>query len=207
MRSSSGSLLFVLVATLAYAQAIPFGLTAETETAPKPPEAKPLDPGWPRKVTRRNGVRLVVYQPLVDDWKNFRELSARFAFTLTPKDGKPAVGIEEVRTDTRVDLQTRTVLIDNIEIVAVRFPSLPAEEQTKLEQLLRSTFPGKPITVSFDRLVAGIQASQEKAKLVPVKTDPPPIFVSTRFGSERRHGLGPASLALPGSYGQSVARK
>ena len=178
MKSSNGSLLLMLVATLAWAQAIPCGFAADTATAPKSPESKPLDPGWPREVTR-NGVRLVAYQPQVDEWNNFRELRARFAFTLTPKDGKPAVGIEEVRADTRADLQTRTVLIDNIEIVAVRFPSLPAEEQTKLEQLLRSTFPGRSVTVSFDRLVAGIQASQQRAKPVSVKTDPPPIFVSS----------------------------
>jgi hypothetical protein len=48
-----------------------------------------------------------------------------------------------------------------------------------MEELMKSAFPGKPITVSLDRLIASVQASQEKAKPVSIKTDPPPIFVST----------------------------
>jgi hypothetical protein len=40
-------------------------------------------------------------------------------------------------------------------------------------------FPGKPFTVSLDRLIAYVQANQQNAKIVPVKTDPPPILVST----------------------------
>jgi hypothetical protein len=176
MRSSSRSLLLGLVATLLCAQTIPFGYAANNKAVAKSPESKPLDPGWPREITR-NGVRLVYYQPQVDEWKNLRELRARFAFVLTPKDGKSAVGIEEVRGDTVTDLENRTVLITNIQIVAIRFPSLSGPEETKLQNLLKSTFPGKPITVSLDRLIASVQANQEKPKTVDVKTDPPQIFV------------------------------
>jgi hypothetical protein len=59
-----------------------------------------------------------------------------------------------------------SVLIDNIEITAVRFPALSGDEETKMEELLKSTFPGKPLTVSLDRLITSVQASQEKAKPV-----------------------------------------
>jgi hypothetical protein len=90
MKPSYGSLLFMLVSTVAWAQAIPCGFAAGAATAPESSELNLLDPGWPREVTR-NGMRLVLYQPQVDEWKNFRELRARFAFTLTPKDGKPVV--------------------------------------------------------------------------------------------------------------------
>src|SRR5271165_1192590 len=177
MRSSSRSLLLGLAATLLCAQTIPFGYAANKAVA-KSAESKPLDPGWPREITR-NGVRLVYYQPQVDEWKNLRELRARLAFVLTPKDGKSAVGIEEVRGDTVTDLENRMVLITNIQIVAIRFPSLSGPEETKLQNLVKSTFPGKPITVSLDRLIASVQANQEKPKTVDVKTDPPQIFVST----------------------------
>ena len=67
----------------------------------------------------------------------------------------------------------------NIEIVDIRFPSLSGADEAKLQDLLKSTFPGKPITVSLDRLIAGVQAGQADTKTVAVKTDPPPIFVST----------------------------
>jgi hypothetical protein len=142
-------------------------------------QSKPLDPGWPREVDR-NGIRFVYYQPQVDQWKNLRELRARVAFTLTPTGGKPTVGIEELKGDTVADLEKRTVLINNIEIVAVRFPSLPDDQAAQMETILKSNFPGKPLTVSLDRLVASLQSGQENVKPVPVKTDPPTIFATTQ---------------------------
>ena len=49
------------------------------------------DPGWPREHVR-DGNRLLVYQPQVDDWKNFHDLTWRMAVSLT-KRGKEAVGV------------------------------------------------------------------------------------------------------------------
>lgn len=151
---------------------------ADKPATPQSSAAKQLDPGWPRGITR-NGIRLVYYQPQVDEWKDFRELRARVAFALTPKDGKPAVGVEELQGRTTANVETRTVLIDNIQITSVRFPALSADEESTMETLLRSTFPGKPLTVSLDRLITSVQASQEKAKPVAVKTEPPRVIVST----------------------------
>jgi hypothetical protein len=161
-----------------WAQIVVGVFAAEKPASPESPSPKQLDPGWPREVTR-NGIRFVYYQPQVDEWKDFRELRARLAFVLTPKDGKPIVGVEELKGRTTANVETRTVLIDNIEITAVRFPALSGDEGTEMAELLKATFPGKPLTVSLDRLITSVQASQEKAKPVPVKTDPPSILVST----------------------------
>jgi hypothetical protein len=138
---------------------------------------KPSDPGWPRQAVR-NGNRLVYYQPQVDEWNNLRTIKARIAFLLTPKDGKPAVGIEELSGDTATDLENRSVRITNIKTEAVRFPSLSGAEESKMANLLQSAFPAAPFTVSLDRLIASVQSSREKTKSVEVKSDPPPIFVS-----------------------------
>ena len=89
----------------------PMRIRGSTGAVANQAQSKTLDPGWPREITR-NGVRLVYYQPQVDEWKNLRELRARFAFVLTPNNGKPVVGVEEVRGDTHTDLERRTVLID-----------------------------------------------------------------------------------------------
>jgi hypothetical protein len=114
-------------------------LDSARESAYPDSESKSLDPGWPREVDR-NGIRFVYYQPQVDEWKNLRELRARVAFTLTPKGEKPVVGIEELKGDTVANIEKRTVLINNIEIVAVRFPSLSDDEAAKMETLLVSRF-------------------------------------------------------------------
>jgi hypothetical protein len=60
------------------------------------------DPGWPRE-KYSNGTRLIIYQPQVDDWKNFQELSWRMAVSLTPKGGKEVVGVVEMKGHTDVD--------------------------------------------------------------------------------------------------------
>jgi hypothetical protein len=176
MKHSSRTIFFVVVLTLFQAQTYPALCAKSKATAAA--SSVPTDPGWPREI-ERDGIRFVYYQPQVDEWKNFQDLRARIAFTLTGKDGKPAVGIEELRGRTVANVENRTVLIDNIEITAVRFPSLSDLDAAAMEKLLRSTFPGKPITVSLDRLIASVQISQENAKTVPVKTDPPKILVST----------------------------
>jgi len=37
------------------------------------------DPGWPRQIVKPGGT-LVIYQPQVDDWKNFMDIKWRQAF-------------------------------------------------------------------------------------------------------------------------------
>ena len=111
---------------LSWAQTVVSLFAAEKPASPETPGSKQVDPGWPREVTR-NGIRFVYYQPQVDEWKDFRELRARLAFVLTPKDGKPAVGIEELKGRTTANVEARTVLIDSIEITAVRFPALSSD--------------------------------------------------------------------------------
>ena len=156
-----------------------YGAPVEKKQPATTERSSPNDPGWPRQVMR-DGNRLVYYQPQVDEWKDLREIKARMAFVLTPKEGKSAVGVEELSGDTATDLENRTVRITNIKAEAVRFPSLSGAEESKMVNLLKSAFPGAPITVSLDRLIASVQSSREKTKSVEVKSDPPPIFVSSQ---------------------------
>jgi uncharacterized membrane protein YgcG len=60
------------------------------------------DPGWPRE-RYQNGTRLIIYQPQVDDWKDFQDLTWRMAISLTPKSGKEVVGVVEMKGNTDVD--------------------------------------------------------------------------------------------------------
>jgi hypothetical protein len=67
----------------------------------------PTDIGWPRQVQNDKGT-LVYYQPQVDEWKNYKELMARMAFSLTPKGGKQALSVVSLQCATTVDQDTRT---------------------------------------------------------------------------------------------------
>lgn len=142
----------------------------------KGPPAPPNDPGWPREITR-SGIKLSIYQPQIDEWKDHRDLKARAAFVMTTKDGKPVVGVAELAGQTTANIQERTILIRDLKITAAHFPSLPEAEVGPTEALLKQTFPGRSLTISLDRLAAGAEKTKLE-KPLELKMDPPKIFVS-----------------------------
>src|SRR5213596_3718967 len=92
------------------------------------------DPGWPRE-KYSNGTRIIIYQPQVDDWKNFQELTWRMAVSITPKGGKDVVGVVEMKGNTDVDNVSKVVVITNPQITGTHFPSLDPATTQKMEQL------------------------------------------------------------------------
>ena len=67
------------------------------------------DPGWPRTITKPGG-KLVLYQPQVDDWKNYQQVDGRMAFTVTPTGGQSHVGVVTVQMKSAVNMDDHTVL-------------------------------------------------------------------------------------------------
>jgi hypothetical protein len=137
------------------------------------------DLGWPREKSNA-GSKLIYYQPQLDTWKDFRQLEARMAVSLMPAGGQPTVGVLYLRARTDADLETRNVVISRLEITGTRFPSLDETGAAKMDQLVRTFLPPtSTMTISLDRLLAGLEAStSESAPAVAVKNDPPRIFVN-----------------------------
>jgi hypothetical protein len=100
------------------------------------------------------------------------------ALSLTPAGGQPTLGVASLKASTMADLETRTVVIRSVDIVSSRFPSADKATADSLDHLLRQLFPTAGMTISLDRIVAGLQRSKASAKPVAVKTDPPHIFYS-----------------------------
>ncbi|MFL6546679.1 MAG: hypothetical protein ACJ8LM_16075, partial [Candidatus Udaeobacter sp.] len=137
------------------------------------------DPGWPRQKSSPAGT-LVYYQPQIDDWANYKDLKFRMAFSLTPSGGKETVGVVEIEAQTDVNVDDRTVSINNLTITGTHFPSLDAPTADQMDQLVRTFLPpGNSVTISLERLVACVKKSQSTTS-VPVRNDPPQIFVSNR---------------------------
>ncbi len=135
------------------------------------------DPGWPRQLTSQ-GARLVYYQPQVDEWKNFKELSFRMAFSLTPKGGNATLGVVTIHALTDVSLDDRNVFIHDLSVTDTSFPSVERSTAQAMDQLLRSLLPPThTVTLSLDRLAACVP-KKETTSAVQVKNDPPTIFVS-----------------------------
>src|ERR1700751_2234243 len=95
------------------------------------------DSSWPRE-RYQNGNRLIVYQPQVDDWTNFQDLSWRMAVSLTPKSGKTVVGVVEMKGTTSVDNVAKLVTISNLQITNTYFPSLDKGTADKIEKAFKS---------------------------------------------------------------------
>ena len=79
------------------------------------------DPGWPRTITKPGG-KLVLYQPQVDDWKNYQQVDARMAFTLTPTGGKSHVGVVTVELQSAVNMDDAHRLAQQSQVTSVSFP-------------------------------------------------------------------------------------
>jgi hypothetical protein len=135
------------------------------------------DPGWPREHVQ-NGNRLLVYQPQVDDWKNFHDLTWRMAVSLTSKGGKEVVGVVEMKGTTQVDNDNKVVLITDPAVTRTYFPSLDPTQTEKMEQMFKSFVPPS-ISISLFRLVASTPKG-EPATGVQLNNDPPKIFVAYR---------------------------
>src|SRR4026209_775255 len=98
MQIFSAVLLQFLIVTVAVVS-LPFETRAAKSTQAS---GQSGDSTWPRECYQ-DGNRLIIYQPQVDDWKNFQDLSWRMAISLTPKGGKTAVGVVEMKGNTDID--------------------------------------------------------------------------------------------------------
>src|SRR5438093_6618578 len=135
------------------------------------------DSSWPRE-KYSNGTRLIVYQPQVDDWTNFQDLSWRMAISLTPKTGKTVVGVVEMKGTANIDNVAKVVTITNPEITGTYFPSLDKAAAEKMEQLFK-TFVPATFSISLHSLIASTPKKEAPAG-VQLNNDPPKIFVGYR---------------------------
>ncbi|MFM0334563.1 hypothetical protein [Paraburkholderia strydomiana] len=137
------------------------------------------DPGWPRE-RDQDGTHIILYQPQIDEWKQFKEVSGRMAISLTPKGGRPHLGVVTLQMHTDTDVDSRTVLLSNPTITGTSFPGVDPASAKALDQLVRTFLkPEATLTMSVDRLVASID-EKTAAPGVAVKNDPPVIFASFR---------------------------
>ena len=133
--------------------------------------------GWPRE-RYQDGTKLIIYQPQVDDWKNFQELTWRMAVSLTPKGGKEVVGVVEMKGTTDIDNVAKVVVITNPEVTGAYFPSLDQATKEKMEQLFKTLVP-PTVSISLHLLIASTPKKETPAG-VQLSNDPPKIFVGYR---------------------------
>jgi hypothetical protein len=133
------------------------------------------DPGWPRRVVKPSGV-LLAYQPQVDDWQNYQQITWRMAFELTPTGGKKVVGAATMQGATWVDHDSHTVYVNGAFVTNTYFPSLDPATSAQMAQLLNDFVPSV-ITISLERVLSYMR-KPESVATVALNNTPPDIFVN-----------------------------
>lgn len=77
---------------------------------------------------------MVYYQPQIDDWKDFKQLNARTAVSLTPAGGQPVVGVVSFTLQTSADMDNHNVLLSSPRITSTYFPSLDQATAAQMDQ-------------------------------------------------------------------------
>jgi hypothetical protein len=142
-------------------------------------ESAPAPPDWPKELKAGTST-ILVHLPQMDSWNGHR-LEAHAAVTITtPDSAAPAFGVLEATWDTQVDKGKRTVTLDRLRVVRVRFPSA-ADKEPAYRTLLDQYLPRRLRTIELDRLEAALATleAREHAATNPLRNDPPRIVFST----------------------------
>ncbi|MEM9050773.1 MAG: hypothetical protein AAGC47_01870 [Bacteroidota bacterium] len=110
---------------------------------------------WPREVDAEKGL-VTLYQPQLESYEA-NILQGRSAISYKPSDGETTFGAFWFRAFLQTDKDSRTALLDQVDVMEIKFPGLEDSTQignvtAKLESLLESM----EIVMSLDRLVASL---------------------------------------------------
>ena len=154
-----------------------------TQTAPaektsaKQQPAAPID--WPREIQHAKG-KVVVYQPQIDEWPDFKVVKARSAIAFLPTGAKnPQLGIVELQARTEVDFESRLVKLTRLQVTGVNFPGATKEKNAQALTELKAMVNSETIrSIDLDRMLASLERAG--VKNVDLKNDPPKIFYSKK---------------------------
>lgn len=133
--------------------------------------------GWPR-LYESAGNRVVVHQPQLDDWQDYRLLSGKAAVSVALKaEDREYYGAINLQAVTEVDSDSRAVLLKGLEVTELTFPGLEESLAKRCRQAVMKTLPvNRSMTLSLDRILAGLEQTAEQAKSVAINLEPPPIY-------------------------------
>lgn len=136
---------------------------------------------WPRGYTTAQGAEIVVYQPQIVAWRDFRALEALVATEVTPKPGaKPVYGVIGLKAETEADQETGEVVISDIAVTRLDFAALDRAALADVALKVGEILPTDPITISLTRLTASLENYQRLTDVSGLKAEAPPIFFSDR---------------------------
>jgi hypothetical protein len=129
-----------------------------------------------------SGGTVLMYQPQVSSWSNWKHIVAFSAVSYRDKTAtaeKPAVGTLKLEADTKVALEDRLVNLHDLKIVEANFSTLQKEQVREISTEIDKAIPDDDRVIALDRILANLNKSEIVPKNVEgIKADPPNVFFS-----------------------------
>lgn len=133
---------------------------------------------WPIELTAENGFVTTLYQPQL---KSFEDniLEGRIAFTLKPANEDIIFGAFWFKAWLESDLDTRVVILEELEIEKIHFPDMIDETQISLfSDVLVSEIESMNLEMSLDRILASLDEVESFKQISDqINNEPPTIYV------------------------------
>ncbi len=140
----------------------------------------PLSMEWPRFFAT-NGYEFAVYQPQISKWPG-NQIEGRFAVAVRPAGtSNETYGVFFFKARTEIDKVNRLVTLEDFQISKVNFPTQNGMQKI-YQMIIEDELPRAAKTIPLDHLEAVFVVSAEvaKAKIQPVKNDPPRVIYTTQ---------------------------
>ncbi|MFN0007963.1 MAG: hypothetical protein ACKVXR_08650, partial [Planctomycetota bacterium] len=143
------------------------------------PEDVVQDYGWPRQFETAE-YEIVLHQPQVDEWPGFERIQYRAALAIARKGTEErGYGMIRANATTQVSVSDRLVLLADRNIEQVSFPNVEAARAGPWRAaVLEALRPSSAMTISLDRVISQLDASQVQFRPVDVNLEPPKILAS-----------------------------
>ena len=140
-------------------------------------QEKTTELDWPIELESENGFITTLYQPQLEGYNN-NQLSGRMAVTIKPPEDDMIFGALWFKARLTTDLEDRTVLLEEVDILKVHFPEMIEQKKIdKFKGLLIERIESKNIVMSLDLLMASLEEVEDLNKLSDqIKNDPPVIY-------------------------------
>ena len=107
------------------------------------------DQKWPQELMGGDGSTVLLYQPQVESWKDYKLLRARMAVAFRRMGTRPRPAAPVLEGDTATNREAGQVRISNIRILEGRFPALSPSESDRLLNALRARMTKEDVVVAL----------------------------------------------------------